>query len=554
MARKSLCRSLVALSLLLPLASRLPAADAAETAARQIDRNAIEGPLRVLADDRLEGRLPGTRGDELTQLYLENTLRFLGYEPGGEGGTYRQPFELVGITTEMPETWDFTAAGKIVSWKRSDEYIAVSAAQKEAASLESAELVFVGYGIEAPEHGWNDFKGMDLSGKVLVMLNNDPDWDPELFEGERRLYYGRWDYKYLSAARQKAAGAIIVHTTPSAGYGWQVIQSSWTGEQFELPAGNEPRLQVAGWGTEEAVRRLVAAGGHDLSRLIEQAKSRDFKPVPLGIRTTFSLTAKIEKTRTANVAGLLRGSDPRLKDEVVVLTAHHDHLGTGEPDASGDRIYNGAVDNAAGCAQVLAIAKAFATLPERPKRSILILFVGAEEQGLLGSKHYAANPTFPPGGIAANVNFDGGNIHGKTADITFIGFGKSSLDALVTRLAARQGRKVLPDQFPDRGYYYRSDQFSFAQIGVPAIYLDTGTEFVGRPAGWGKKTIEEWDAAHYHQQSDNFDPSWNFDGMIEDARLGFEAALAIAEDPQLPTWMPGDEFEAARKKALEAVR
>ncbi|HSK80809.1 MAG TPA: M28 family peptidase [Thermoanaerobaculia bacterium] len=550
-------RGILALALtaaLLPAAAgaqgNLPLPPTAEQAAKVIDRNSLEGPIRYLADDLLEGRGPGSRGDELTQLYLATTMEFMGLRPGGPNGSWEQPFEIVGITAEPPKVWEFSAGGKTVPLEYFQEYIASSGVQKEQSALNNAELVFVGYGIEAPEYGWNDFKGMDLKGKVLVMLNNDPDWDDKLFAGKTRLYYGRWTYKYESAARQGAAGAIIIHTIPSAGYPWQVVQTSWSGEQFELPAGNEPRIQVAGWATEDAAKKLLAAAGHDLAKLAEQAKSKDFKPVPLGITTSLTMSNKITKKQTANVLGLLPGSDPNLKDEVVVYSAHHDHLGVGEPDKTGDKIYNGAVDNAAGCAQLLAIARAFSALPEPPKRSILFAFVAAEEQGLLGSEYYAQNPTVPPGKIAANINYDGGNVLGRTADLTYIGLGKSSLDQVVQTLAARQNRKVLGDQFPDRGFFYRSDQFNFAKIGVPAIYLDNGTEFIGKPAEWGKQQVEDYEANRYHQPSDEYDPKWTYDGMIEDARLGFYAGLAIAQDPKLPAWNPGDEFEAARKKAL----
>jgi len=297
----------------------------------------------------------------------------------------------------------------------------------------------------------------------------------------------------------------------------------------------------------------VQAAGRSLDELVQAARSRDFKPVPLGLRTSITLTNRISRVQTANVAGLLRGSDPELSKEVVVYSAHYDHLGVGEPDAEGDRIYNGARDNAAGSAQLLAIARAFAALPERPRRSILILFVAAEEQGLLGSSYYAQNPTFPPGRIAANINYDGGNIWGATRDVTFIGMGKSSLDAIVQALAQRQGRTVKPDQFPDRGFYYRSDQFAFAKIGVPAVYLDDGTEYVGRPEGWGKQQMEAWEAKHYHQPSDELDDSWNFDGMIQDTELGFLTGWVVAQSDTLPQWNPGDEFEAARKRALAEV-
>jgi Zn-dependent M28 family amino/carboxypeptidase len=526
----------------------LPAS--AAKAAQAINRGALEAPLRFLSDDLLEGRGVASRGDQTARLYLASALELLGFQPGAPGGSWQQPVEMVGIKTHAPKSWDFKAGIQTVELKWWDEYIAASKVQAPSASIKNAELVFVGYGIQAPEYKWDDFKGMDLKGKVLVMMNNDPDWDPKLFEGNRRLFYGRWVYKYESAARQGAAGAIIIHTTPSAGYPWQVVQTSWSGEQFELPAGSEPRIQVAGWATEDATRRLLTAAGQDLDKLIRQARSRDFKPVPLGITTSLELTNDIDRVRTANVLGLMPGSDRKLKDEVVILSAHHDHLGIGAPDKTGDKIYNGAVDNAAGCATVLAIAKAVAALPERPKRSILIAFVAAEEQGLLGSEYLAKHPTFPPGKIAANINYDGGNVQGRTRDISYIGMGKSSLDKLVAALGAQQGRTLKGEQFPDRGYFYRSDQFNFAKIGVPALYLKSGTDFIGKPAGWGKEQAEDYEAHRYHQPSDQFDPRWIYDGMIEDARLGFFAALSIANNPTLPTWNPGDEFEAARKKAL----
>ncbi|HEV7519277.1 MAG TPA: M28 family metallopeptidase [Thermoanaerobaculia bacterium] len=532
----------------------LPMPAGAERAARAITRGSLEAPIRYLADDLLEGRGPASRGDELARLYLQTTLELLGFQPGGPNGAWQQPFEIVGVAATLPETWDFKAGGESVALKRSEEYMAASGVQNEKAAIDNAPLVFVGYGIQAPEYQWDDFKGADVRGKVLVMLNNDPDWDPKLFGGKGRLYYGRWTYKYESAARQGAAGAIIIHTTPSAGYPWQVVQTSWNGEKFDLPADpGQPQIQVKGWTTEPAMRRLLQAAGQDLDQLVAQARSRDFKPVPLGLTTSLALSNKINRVKTANVAGLLPGSDPKLKDEVVIYTAHHDHLGIGKPDAAGDRIYNGALDNATGDAQLLAIAKAFAALPERPRRSVLILFVACEEQNLLGSRQYAEHPTFPPGKIAANINYDGGNVLGRTSDLTSIGFGKTSIDRIIQTLAARQGRTVEADQFPDRGFFYRSDQFNFAKIGVPALYLKSGTHYRGHDQEWGKAQANDYETHRYHQPSDQFDPKWTYDGMIEDAQVGFYAGLTIAHNPILPVWNRGDEFEAARLKALAAV-
>jgi Zn-dependent M28 family amino/carboxypeptidase len=525
----------------------------AREAATAITRDSLESTIRFLASDDLEGRAPASRGDQLTRLYLQTQLQALGLQPGGANGQWQQPFPIVGINAEVPKTWVFRKGGQTVDLAWWDEFIAASGVQRESAQVRDSELVFVGYGIEAPEYQWDDFKDMDLKGKVLVMLNNDPDWDPKLFEGNRRLYYGRWRYKYESAASQGAAGAIIIHTTPSAGYGWNVVQTSWTGEQFELPAAGEPRIEIAAWTTEPAARELMALAGQDLDKLVAAARQRDFKPVPLGVTTSLQLKNKISRVETANVLGLLPGSDSVLRNEVVIYTAHHDHIGVGEPDKTGDRIYNGAVDNATGTAQVLTIARAFKALGTAPRRSILFLFVAAEEQGLLGSQYYAQNPTFVPGRIAANINYDGGNIWGPTADVVQIGYGKSSVDEVVRRVAQSQNRVLKAEQFPDRGSFYRSDQFNFAKIGVPAIYLDEGVEFRGRSPEWGRERINQWIAEDYHQPSDEIEDDWNFDGMIEDGQLGFYAGYLIAQKDELPAWNPGDEFEAPRQRALAAL-
>lgn len=527
--------------------------EGAARAAAVIDRDALEAPIRFLADDLLEGRGPATRGDELGRLYIATQLEQIGLQPAQPDGSWQQPFDVVSINTKMPDTWSFRSSKGDVSFKKHDDFILGSGQQKPQGSISNAELVFVGYGIEAPEYKWSDYEKADVRGKVVVIMNNDPDWDPKLFEGTKRLYYGRWGYKYEEAARQGAAGVIIIHTTPSAGYPFSVVQTSWSGNQFELPAENEPRLQLKAWMTEDAIRRLFTAGGHDYDKLIASAKNTRFKPVPLGLRTSLDVQAEISRVKTANVLGLLPGSDPVLKNEVVVITAHHDHLGIGNADESGDRIYNGALDNATGTAVVLAMARAFKELPRAPRRSILFLFVGAEEQGLLGSQYYATHPTWPAGRFAANINFDGANVLGRTKDVAIIGAGKSNLETLLNHFAQQQGRVTHPEEFPDRGFYYRSDQFSFAKVGVPALYFDAGTDYIGRPAGWGKQQMEAWEAKNYHQPSDEFDASWNYEGMVEDAQLGFYTALAVAESSVAPAWNPGDEFEATRRKALAEV-
>ena len=525
-------------------------APAAFTAADAIDAERLRSIVADLSSDDFGGRGPASEGDTKTQAYLAGLLEAMGYLPGGENGDWLQPLDIVSLTTTAPESWRFEGTGDSLRLAFWDDFIATSGVQAPTAAIDGAELVFVGYGIRAPEHDWDDYKGLDVRGKVLLMLNNDPDWDDDLFEGTRRLYYGRWDYKYEIAGELGAAGAIIIHTTPSAGYPYQVVQTSWTGPQFELPAAGQPTTPVEAWVTEDAAHRLAALAGHDLEAMIATARSRDFEPIELGVTTSLQLDVEVSSVRTANVAGLLEGSDPELKDEVVVYTAHHDHLGVGTPDDEGDAIYNGALDNASGVAQVAAIGAAFKALPEPPRRSVLLLFVAAEEQGLLGSEYYARRPTFHPGQIAANINLDGGNIWGRTRDLTYIGYGKSSLDAVVDAAAAIQGRTVLGDQFPDRGFFYRSDQFNFAKIGVPAIYIDSGTDFVDRPEGWGKEQLDRWVKEDYHQPSDEYAEDWDLSGAIEDIRLLYLAGLRIANDDDMPSWNPGDEFEAARKQAI----
>ncbi|MFA6957133.1 MAG: M28 family peptidase [Thermoanaerobaculia bacterium] len=521
------------------------------TAAGRINAQSHRSAIRFLASDLLEGRGPASRGDELTRLWLATEMEAIGLEPGFPGGAWQQELDIVSVDSRVPKSWSFTGNSGEASLAWWDEFIATSGTQTPITEIADAELVFVGYGIEAPEYKWDDFKGADLRGKVLVMLNNDPDWDPALFAGAMRLYYGRWTYKYESAARHGAAGAIIIHTTPSAGYPFPVVQNSNTGAQFSLPSSGKPELPIQAWATEESLRRLFASAGHDLDTLVASAKKREFRPVPLGLRTSLRLENTIAKVKTANVAGLLRGSDPLLSKEVVIYSAHHDHLGIGHDDGTGDTIYNGARDNASGVAQALTIARAFAALPSPPNRSVLFLFVAAEEQGLLGSEYFVAHPTFQPGRIAANINFDSANIWGRTFDLTQIGHGKSTIDEVARKYAAMQGRELVPDPAPENGMYYRSDQFNFAKIGVPALYLKGGVKFREHPGGWGRDTVKTYTQSSYHQPTDEFDESWNFEGMVEDSIVAFLSGLDIASSPALPTWKKGDEFEAARLRALK---
>jgi Zn-dependent M28 family amino/carboxypeptidase len=519
-----------------------------------INADALKAHVGFLADDALEGRGPATRGDTLAQRYIAAQFQAMGLTPVPGMSAWYQPFDIVGISGH-PDTLTANVKGATpVGFKFHDEFIAVSGHQGPSSKLDAAEVVFVGYGIIAPEFQWDDFKGMDLKGKVLLVMNNDPESDPALFAGKARLWYGRWDYKYEMAARRGAAGCIIIHTTPSAGYPWQVVQTSWTGEQFDLPAGDEPTLQVKAWMTEDATKKLVALVGKDLDALRTAAQSRDFKPVPLGVTVSTAFANTVKKKQTANVLALLPGSDPKLKDEWVVLTAHHDHLGKKADGKPGeDVIYNGAVDNASGVAAMLSVARAVTAMPVAPKRSVLFAAVAAEEQGLLGSQYLVQHPPVPTTRLAADINVDGANIWGKTRDVSVVGLGKSSLDGMIQALAAKQGRVVKPDELSDRGFFYRSDQFNFARAGVPSAYFASGNDYIGRPEGWGKQQREQWEAKHYHQPSDELTDAWDFSGAVDDARLYFQLVLEVANAKSMPTWNKGDEFESARLKAVSGA-
>jgi Zn-dependent M28 family amino/carboxypeptidase len=529
----------------------LAAARAAGDPASRITMAGLTRDTKALSDDAMGGRGPGSPGDRMARGYLANRLKEIGFEPGGPGGSWEQRFPIVGVKMQHPASWTFRAAsGGEASFRWWDDFIGNSGVQQTKVAIENAEVVFAGYAIEAPEFQWDDFKGADLKDKILVILNNDPDWDPMLFAGKKRLYYGRWDYKYESAARHGAAGAIIIHTEPSAGYGWNVVQTSWSGTSFELPSGDAPRVKLRSWMTEVAARKLVRLAGKDLDALVAAARKRDFKPVSLGVTTSIAFDVKLENTETANVIGLLRGTDPKSRDETMIYTAHHDHLGIGEPDAHGDRIYNGALDNASGCAQVLAISEAFAATTPRSKRTVMALFVGGEEQGLLGSLYYVTHPTIPVSNIVANLNIDGGNVLGRTQDVAITGKGKSDLETRLAAAAKAQSRTVVDEPEPDKGYYYRSDQLNFARVGVPSLYFRSGQTYIGRPAGWGKDKEAEYRKARYHQPSDVITPEWNWDGMIEDDVLAYRVGLDVINGAALPAWFKGDEFEAKRKAAV----
>ena len=522
--------------------------------ASRINQNVLHGNLRFLADDLLEGRGPGSKGDSIAQLYLESQFKRMGLSPIESLNSYRQKFPMQGLTSVAAKTWSIGSAKNglnPIEFQYFKDYIAVAGRPKAKIDVNDAEIVFVGYGIQAPEYQWDDFKGKNLKGKILLMMNNDPESDPKLFGGARRLYYGRWDYKYESAARQGAAGAIIIHTTPSAGYPFTVIETSWTGEQFELQDSSAPRMDMKGWMTNDATAKLVAHAGFELDALRAKAESKDFQPVPLGLTLSTTIDCEIREKATANVLAVLPGSDPKLASEHVLFMAHHDHIGMAvDRDVRGDSIYNGAIDNASGTAAILAIAQAITESGVRPKRSILFAAVGAEEQGLLGSKYFAEHPPIPNGKQSAVVNIDGLNFLGPTKDVNVIGLGKSTLDQLVDAVAKYQGRIVVPDREPSKGFYYRSDQFSLAKVGVPGVYLHSGHVVIGKPDGWGKEQLDVWTEKHYHQRSDEYDPNWDLSGAVVDIQLLFHVGWMAANSNAMQSWTPGDEFEAARKSAI----
>ena len=528
---------------------------AEKAAAAAITPERLRAHIRFLADDLLEGRGPATRGDRLAQAYIAAQMEGMGLEPGGPNGSWFQPFDIVGIDSRNPETTLFRKGSDSVELRYREDFISGSGVQTPESRVENAELVFVGYGIVAPEYGWDDFKGTDVKGKVLVVMNNDPEHDPKLFAGKTRLYYGRWTYKYEQAARMGAAGAIIVHTTPSAGYGWQVVQTSWSGEQFAVPAGSEPLLQVKAWVTEDSARKIAKLAGQDLDALRTSALSKDFKPVPLGVTWSFALAEpgrpQADRERDRPPAG----QRPRpVEGRRGLQRAPRPPRRARRRDArdrrdlqrrEGQRVRRGgdAVDRGghAGCCR--ARSGRSSSRPWRPR-----------SRGCWAPSTSPRTPRSPPGHMAANINIDGINIFGRTKDITMIGLGKSSLDAWVTGIAAAQGRTVKPDQFPDRGFFYRSDQFALARIGVPAAYFDDGVEVIGKPEGWGKEQQENFEKTDYHQPSDHLRPEWDFSGAVEDAQLCFYLGAKVANDPKLPAWNPGDEFEAARKKALASLK
>jgi Zn-dependent M28 family amino/carboxypeptidase len=520
-------------------------------AAPTIDGGAILAHVKILASDEFEGRAPGTKGEDLTVKYLVDEFQKLRLKPGNTDGTFTQKVPLVGITPDPAMALTFTKGAQAETLKFKDDFVAWTKHVADSASLDGSELVFVGYGVEAPEFKWDDYKGVDLKGKTMVVLINDPPVpDTKVFGGKAMTYYGRWTYKYETGAKKGAKGILIVHETEPAGYPFSVIQSS-SGERFDLatPDKNMGRASVEGWISLDRAKQLFKMAGQDFDALKARAATREFKPVPLGVTASVQIKNTLRTLDSRNVVAKLEGSDPKLKDEYVVYTAHWDHLGVG-PEVKGDKIYNGAKDNASGTAALIEIARAFTKATPPPKRSILFLAVTAEEQGLLGSQHYSVAPIYPLAKTLANINMDGLNMYGRTKDIVVIGMGASDLDDYLKAAAAEQGRTLKPDPESEKGFYYRSDHFNFAKQGVPALYTDEGVDFTGKPAGYGMQVRDQYTTQDYHAPSDEVKPDWDPSGAAEDAQLFFLVGYRVANAAKYPEWKPGNEFRAVRERQL----
>ena len=515
----------------------------AQTLPAHVSTGEIDAHLRFLSSDLLEGRAPATRGGRLATDYIVSALQSAGVEPG-EGKSYLQSVPIDLVATDQ-STIHVATSGKAVAALRDPDDVVVWAGSAVPSSTLHGDVVFVGYGVEAPEYHWDDFKGMDVHGKVLLVLVNDPPAtpaEPTLFDGNAMTYYGRWTYKFEEAERRGAAGMLIIHTTERAGYPWHTVVGSWAKEQRMLPRDPAlpPPLAMRGWITDSAATALLAQAGLDLASLRTQAASRDFHPVATGITLDASFTNHVDHLQASNVVGLVPGRDPTLRRQCVVITAHWDHLGIG-PKVDGDSIYNGAVDNASGVADVLAMARAAQASPH-PRRSLVFVLVTAEESGLLGSAYFAEHPPVPVQDIVANLNIDGGNVLGRVRDLNVLGDHKSSLGPALTRYAAARGLRLAPETHPEQGHFYRSDHFSFAKAGVPAVSIGAGTDYVGHTPEWGKEQDDDYTAHRYHQPSDEYRPDFDLRGaaQLADLVLGFGTVLANA--PTVPTWNATAEF------------
>ncbi len=526
---------------------------------RSIGKKNLARHIQQLASDVFEGRLPGSPGETHTTGYLVEQFKSLGLAPGGPEGSYLQKVPLIGITAASALHLLLDTGAQQLSLCSGQEFVAWSKHAVKSTSINDSDVVFAGYGVVAPEYDWDDYKDVDVKDKTLIVLVNDPPvpdpddpskLDEKTFNGRAMTYYGRWTYKLEEAARRGARACFIVHETGAAGYPWGVVQDSFSGEQFDLVTNGEPSCALEGWLTEESARGLFQLGGQELETLKKAALSRDFRPVPLGVKGSLSVGNTFRRVDSHNVVAKLEGSDPRLKEQYVVYLAHWDHLGK-KTTSDGEQIYNGAVDNASGTAALLEMARGFAQLETPPRRSLLFLAVTGEEQGLLGSRYYSENPLYPIVHTVAAINMDGMNVLGPTQDVTVTGLGNTTLEDLVEAVCKEQGRVVRPDPEPEKGLFYRSDHFSFAKQGVPALSLDSGVDYLEKPEGWGLKVREEYTRKHYHKPSDQYDPTWDLSGLVQDLQLLFQVGYRAANDDRYPAWKPGSEFEARRRKMLK---
>jgi len=516
-----------------------------------INEHDLAAHIQVLASDEFGGRGPASEGEAKTIAHLTEQFAKLGLTPGNNG-EWTQAVPLVSIAAD-PNTQLTISGGDaeplVLDYAK--DMMVWTKRVSEHEEIAESDMVFVGYGIVAPEYGWNDYKGLDVRGKTVVILVNDPGYetrDPALFTGKAMTYYGRWTYKYEEAARQGAAAALIIHEEGPAGYGWETVANSWSGPQFDLVRAdkNASRVAIEGWLTKDAAEQVLARAGKTLAELKAAALNKDFTAIPLGLKASVAVDNTINETVSHNVIARLDGAERG--GEYFLYMAHWDHLGT-DPTIEGDGIYNGALDNASGVAALLGLAEAFAKGP-KPKRSIIFLAVTAEEQGLLGSAYYAENPVYPLNKTVAGLNIDGINNYGPTREITVVGAGKSELEDYLREAAAAQGRRVDPEPFPEKGYYYRSDHFELAKKGVPMLYTDAGVDSVEHGVEWGKAQVDKYIAERYHKPTDEFDESWDLSGGVQDVRLYYAVGEAIANSDAWPNWNQGTEFRAIREKSL----
>jgi len=541
--------------------SILPADELAlrlEPALEAITPDGLLANIKVLASDEFEGRAPGTKGEELSVKYITDQLKQIGLKPGNPDGTYTQEVPLAGIKSEP--RMSLITGDKTVDLKYPDDFIASSARLQPEIKIDDSDVVFVGYGVVAPEYGWDDYKNVDVRGKTLLMLIGDPPvpqpkdpskLDEKMFKGKAMTYYGRWTYKYEVAAQKGAAAAVIIHQTESAGYPYSVVRTSWGKENYEIdsPNKNADAVEVRSWITVDAVKKLLADCGQDFDTLKKSAITKEFRPVALNAKANIDIKQQLRSFKSHNVIGKLEGSDPKLRDEYVIYTAHWDHLGR-RPELQGNQIFNGAIDNASGVASVIQLAAAFTKLNPPPKRSVLFIATTAEEAGLLGAKFYALHPLYPLEKTLADINIDTVNPWGKTRDIEDLGNNNSTLDDLLAAAAKRGGREMKPNSQPEKGSFYRADHFEFSKRGVPSLYTGGGKDVIGKAANFGQQKKDDYTAHHYHQVSDEVDPNWDLSGAVQDIQLLFEVGYQVANGDKFPEWKPESEFKAKRDSML----